>query len=64
MNKHENGQKAIFYLHSMNKLSEPLKITGLTSKKEPNSARKALQLALHCAADTIRYVRYILLLKR
>lgn len=43
MNKHENGRKAIFYLRQMNKLSEPLKITGLTSTKAANSARKALQ---------------------
>ncbi|GAB59233.1 hypothetical protein RNAN_2225 [Rheinheimera nanhaiensis E407-8] len=43
MNKHENGRKAIFYLRQMNKLSEPLKITGLTSIKAANSARKALQ---------------------
>ena len=57
MNKHENGRKAIFYLKWVNKLSEPLKITGLTSIKAKNSARKALQLALHCAADTIWYVR-------
>lgn len=57
MNKHENGRKAIFYLRLLNKLSEPLKITGLTSIKGKNSARKALQLALHCAPDTLWYVR-------
>lgn len=57
MNKHENGRKAIFYLRRVNKLSDALKITGLTSIKAENSTRKALQLALHCAADTIWFVR-------
>jgi hypothetical protein len=43
MNKHENGRKAIFYLQRVNNFSDTLKITGLTSIKAQNSARKALQ---------------------